>query len=174
MKDRIKTLLPFSLTLVVFAIDQIVKSLVVRTIPYHKVGFSIGGDLIRIIHTGNKNGAFSIGWHLPDIVNIIIFWVLSTVFLTVLIIYLIKRPNDFTIYQRWLIAGIIGGGLGNQFDRFFRPNGVVDFIDVKFFGILGLERWPTFNIADASVVICVGLLIISLFLSDKKKESINE
>ena len=39
--------------------------------------------------------------------------------------------------------GIVGGGLGNLVDRFFRKEGVVDFIDVKFYGLFGLERWPT-------------------------------
>ena len=37
----------------------------------------------------------------------------------------------------------------------------MDFIDVKFYGLFGLERWPTFNVADAAVLICGFLLIIS-------------
>ena len=67
---------------------------------------------------------------------------------------------------------IVGGGLGNIIDRIFRPDGVIDFIDVKFFGIFGLNRWPTFNVADASVVVCGILMIISFcitFSKDSKK-----
>ena len=63
-----------------------------------------------------------------------------------------------------MICGIVGGGMGNLIDRFFRPAGVVDFIDVRFFGILGMDRWPTFNIADMSVVVCGILLLLSFII----------
>ena len=56
------------------------------------------------------------------------------------------------------------GGLGNYVDRIFRPAGVVDFLDFKFFGIFGLERWPTFNVADATVVVTGILLFISFLI----------
>ena len=78
------------------------------------------------------------------------------------------RSNDFTLLQRWGICGIVGGGFGNLIDRFFRAEGVIDFIDVKFFGILGYDRWPTFNVADMSVVICGILLLISFFTAGAK------
>ena len=68
------------------------------------------------------------------------------------------------------MAGIIGGGFGNLIDRIFRPAGVVDFIDVRFYGIFGLERWPTFNVADASVVVA-GILLIVSFILEKDKEN---
>ena len=66
--------------------------------------------------------------------------------------------------------GIVGGGLGNLIDRFFRAEGVVDFIDLKFYGLFGLERWPTFNVADSAVVVC-GLLLIISFIITFIKES---
>lgn len=72
------------------------------------------------------------------------------------------RSDEFTQVQRWCITGIIGGGVGNLIDRVFRPQGVVDFLDFRFYGIFGLERWPTFNIADATVVVCSILLLITL------------
>jgi signal peptidase II len=75
--------------------------------------------------------------------------------------------------------GIVGGGLGNLIDRIFRSEGVIDFIDVKWFGMakspipfLRMERWPTFNVADSAVVICGILLIISfivLTIQDEKE-----
>ena len=47
-----------------------------------------------------------------------------------------------------------------------RAEGVVDFIDVDIPniavpGLFSLERWPTFNIADASIVVCCAVLIVS-------------
>ena len=65
--------------------------------------------------------------------------------------------------------GIAGGGFGNLIDRFFRAEGVVDFIDVKFYGLFGMERWPTFNVADSAVVVCGILLIISFIVTSIKE-----
>ena len=50
----------------------------------------------------------------------------------------------------------------------FRPDGVVDFLDFKFYGLFGLERWPTFNIADASLVVASIVLVILLFIQEVK------
>ena len=78
------------------------------------------------------------------------------------------NSNDFTRLQRWAVAGILGGGIGNIIDRIFRPDGVVDFISVKFYGLLGFERWPTFNLADSSVVVCCILLLVSIIAGSVK------
>jgi signal peptidase II len=45
---------------------------------------------------------------------------------------------------------------------------VVDFISVKFYGFLGFDRRPTFNLADSFVVI-FGLLLLVTVLSPRTK-----
>ena len=94
-----------------------------------------------------------------------------------LVLFVYFRNDDFTGFQRWAICGIAGGGIGNLIDRFFRSEGVVDFIDVKWFGltdcpvsILQMDRWPTFNVADAAVVVCGFMLIISFVFTLKKNK----
>jgi signal peptidase II len=82
--------------------------------------------------------------------------------------------DEFTNIQRWAAAGIIGGGLGNIIDRIFRPDGVVDFLSVNIYGLFGMQRWPTFNIADSSVVVCCLLLLVTMFIPAVKKEVSNE
>ena len=155
-----KKLLPLILTIVVFVLDQLTKQLIVLNIPAYTIGASFFGDFLRIIHVYNPGIAFSMGNSLPDAARGMLFAVAPLVVLVVvLVIYF--RNDEFTFFQRWAIAGIVGGGLGNIYDRFFRPEGVVDFIDVKFYGLFGMERWPTFNVADAAVLICGVLLIIS-------------
>lgn len=157
-------LLPLILTVVVFAVDQITKMLVVLNIEPYTVGASFFGDVLRIIHVYNTGVAFSMGNGLPDMFRSILFAVVPLIAL-VLVMVVYFRSSGFSFFQRWMIAGIVGGGLGNIFDRFFRNEGVIDFIDVKFYGLFGLERWPTFNIADASVLICGILLIISFLVT---------
>lgn len=71
--------------------------------------------------------------------------------------------DELSLVQRWALCGIVGGGLGNIIDRVFRPEGVVDFLSVKFYGLFGLERWPTFNVADSSVVVCAIILVVAGF-----------
>lgn len=54
---------------------------------------------------------------------------------------------------------LIGGGLGNLYDRLAREGqGVVDFIAVT---LPGGFRWPTFNVADALLVIGAALLLLT-------------
>ena len=51
----------------------------------------------------------------------------------------------------------------------------MDIIDVKFFGIFGMERWPTFNLADSFVLVFGVILVISFLMEDRKgKKSITE
>jgi signal peptidase II len=166
---NLKKIIPFSLSVFVILVDQITKALVVKNIDFYTVKYSFFGDFIRIVHVRNKAIAFSLGYNLPEFFRVIAFSILPCVILILLVIYLIKT-NNILDSQRWFFAGIAGGGFGNLIDRFFRSAGVVDFIDVKFFGFFGLERWPTFNIADSSIIIFGFLLFLSLFF-DKKKNN---
>lgn len=161
-------LLPFILTALILIADQVTKALVVKFIP---VTHAISDNLINIIHVKNPGIAFSMGDSFPIFIRKLLF-ILVPIVVIALVVVVYFRNNDFTRLQRWSICGIVGGGLGNIIDRIFRPDGVIDFIDVKFFGIFGLNRWPTFNVADASVVVCGILMIISFcitFSKDSKK-----
>ena len=170
-----KKLLPFILTGLVILADQITKAVVVALIPIYTVGANIFGDLLRIVHVANTGVAFSLGDSMPLAIRRILFAIIPLIVI-VLVIVVYFRNDEFNSVQRWAICGIIGGGIGNIIDRFFRAEGVVDFIDVKFFGIFGLERWPTFNVADAAVVVCGIILIVSFLITicKEQKGSANE
>ncbi len=174
MQQSLKSkLVPFFLTAAVLLLDQLTKYLITRFVdPYTEI-INIAGDFLRIIHARNPGIAFSIGSGLPDLVRSIFFTALPLIVLAFVLIYYF-RSQDVTGLQRWSLAAIVGGGLGNLIDRIFRPEGVVDFIDVKFYGLLGFERWPTFNVADATVVVAGILLVFSLFIQDFQKKSENK
>lgn len=162
--------MPFILSLLIIALDQVAKAVVVATIEPYSVGFALGGDFLRIIHVRNLGIAFSMGTGLPEGIRHLLFILVPLAVMAVVAVFAL-RAADLTRLQRWALAGIVGGGLGNIVDRIFRPDGVVDFIDVKFYGLFGLDRWPTFNVADSSVVVCGILLIISFLIVDKSGES---
>ena len=162
-KKYIQECLPFVLTVLIVLCDQIVKSYIVKRWP--RPGTFIvdvfKNDILYFYHVRNKVIAFSLGEGLPETVRPFIFILLPAAVLVFLCVYYFKS-SDCTRLQRWAIAGIAGGGIGNLIDRIFRPDGVVDFISVKFFGIFGFERWPTFNISDSAVVVSVIIWFISV------------
>lgn len=162
-------LLPFSLTAAVLAADQLTKLAVSVLVRPWSVGFSLWGDFFRIIHVYNPGIAFSIGGGLSQDIRSILFGLMPLIVI-VIVIGVYFRSTDLTSLQRWCVAGIVGGGLGNLIDRFFRPEGVLDFLDVKFYGLFGLERWPTFNVADSAVVVCGVLLLISILFMMKDSQ----
>ena len=169
-KELKSKLWPISLALIVILVDQLTKILVMKNIQLGYIGYSFFGDFFRIIHVANTGVAFSVGATWSDTLRRLLFSLIPLiVIIIVVIIYF--RNNTWTKLQRWAIMGIVGGGLGNLIDRFFRAEGVVDFIDVKWFGfknaplsVLRMERWPTFNVADSAVVVCGILLVLSFIV----------
>lgn len=165
------TYAPLLLTLFIVILDQITKAIVVRTIvPIYEGGriIEVFGEVVRLIHARNPGIAFSIGDGLPPAVRVVLFIVVPLLAMAGIGVYAWKS-EEFSPLQRWFVAGILGGGIGNIIDRIFRPAGVVDFLDVKFYGLFGLERWPTFNVADSSVVVCGILLVLSMFIERSEK-----
>lgn len=164
-------LLPLLLLLAVVIVDQITKALVVCYIPRGTIAASFFGDFFRIIHVRNLAVAFSLGRGLTAGVRAVAFKIAPVIVLCVVMCIYFRR-DDFSRMQRWLLCGIIGGGIGNLIDRFFRKEGVVDFLDFKFYGILGFKRWPTFNIADATIVVCVFLFMIYYAFMAKSRKTL--
>ena len=157
--------LPFSLTAVIVVFDQLVKVLIKSSL---RIGekVEIIDDFFWFWHVRNKGMAFSLGSGLPEGIRDILFLALPVAVLLFLLVFYFKS-QQITGVQRWCFAAILGGGIGNLIDRFFRPEGVIDFISFKFYGILGFERYPTFNVADSTVVIA-GIIMVLSYISGKK------
>ncbi|PIE98697.1 MAG: signal peptidase II [Treponema sp.] len=167
--NKKEVFLPLLLTVLAFAFDQVTKVIVyAKAVPY-QIHRSFFNGLFNIRLVFNKGAAFSLGSNFSETIRIVVLGTLPLIALVVIFIFYVKT-KELTYMQRWFIAGILGGGLGNIFDRLVRPEGVVDFLDVKFFGIFGLERWPTFNVADSIVVVCGICLILTLLFGNKNSK----
>lgn len=142
----------------------------------------VTGNFFRITFIENPGLAFGFDPGIDFKLAISVFSVLASIGL---LFYLYKiKDQKFTL--RISIGFILGGAVGNLIDRVFYGvfygyaplfyGKVVDFFDVDFFdfSILGkhYDRWPIFNIADASVT--VGVLILLIFYNFHKKEEILE
>jgi signal peptidase II len=163
--------MPLILTGIIILVDQITKLFIAIKWPYPHdavIADVFNNGFLQIIHRRNDAIAFSLGSNFPDWIKPVLFIAVPILVLGFLLWYYFKS-DEFTRLQRWAAAGIIGGGIGNIIDRIFRSDGVVDFIDVNFYGIMGFKRWPTFNVADSCVVVCCILLFITILLGSKKR-----
>ncbi len=94
------------------------------------------------------------GKYLISIVNILISGVLF--------VWLYRNNSK---YLMWAISLIIGGAMGNLFDR-FKNDAVADFLDFH----ISSYHWPAFNLADSIVFIGVALLLLENFFIKKDEK----
>lgn len=153
---QLRPFLAFTAALAIFAIDVVTKLLIHVYTPY---GWSYGiTNFFNLVHVWNLGAAFSFladagGWQRY-------FFIAIAALVCVYLVWYLRKPRPFL--ERWACSLILGGALGNGFDRAVRGY-VVDFLD---FHIGGLH-WPAFNFAD--VAICSGavLMMLSAFQQPK-------
>lgn len=139
----------------IVAVDQWVKYLVVQNIALFGHVDAIPG-LFHLTYVQNTGAAFSSFEGMR--------WLFVALFaaLTVAIVWeYFKKPMPFTKLDRWCLAAIYGGGLGNVIDR-IRLGYVVDMVDVDFM------EFAVFNVADCFIVCGSILLMISMIFFNKK------
>ena len=136
------------------ALDQWTKYLVVENIPlYGHVEFI--PDFLSFTYVQNTGAAFSSfegqQW---------LFALIFLVFTGMILWEYFKKPMGFTASERWCIAAIYGGGLGNMIDR-VRLGYVVDMIETTFM------EFPVFNVADCFITCGCILMMAHLILFNK-------
>ena len=111
-------------------------------------GFALIRGILHVTRVNNAGAAFGIFQGAG-------FWLIavSMIFIVVFGIYFLKNTASFKPAVFYAAPLIVAGALGNLFDR-VRYGYVVDFID--------LRVWPVFNIADASICVGMGLIMLSL------------
>ena len=103
-----------------------------------------------------------IGFGLASMEANIYYHILTTiiVFVNLGLIYFLLKSKGIYVY---LLATIIGGSLGNLFDRIYYY-AVPDFIDLH----LGDYHWFIFNVADIFITVgIIGLILAELLKKDK-------
>ena len=168
-------------TLFIVIADQVTKFVVKGgTIPVLNIrleGMTYGqsinvfGDFFKITFVENPGLAFGIDVNDTSKLFLSLFSLLASVG----IFYYLYKSRNQKLVIRLALAFILGGAIGNLIDRTFYGifydyapifyGKVVDFFNVDFFDftIFGrtYDRWPIFNIADASVT--VGVIILLIF-----------
>ena len=167
-KTKRSMILPFALSAAIIVVDQISKALVMAHVASGTIAWTAFGDFFWLVRQQNLGMAFSLLDNLSSALRMPIL-ILLPLALVVFVLVFYFKSDEVTAFQRWTLCGIVGGGLGNVIDRIFRPEGVVDFLSFKFYGIFGMERWPTYNVADASVVVSVVLFALSTIIVESRQ-----
>ena len=108
-----------------------------------------------------------IGFGLASMETNIYYHILTTiiVFVNLGLIYFFLKSKGIYVY---LLATIIGGSLGNLFDRIYYY-AVPDFIDLH----LGNYHWFIFNVADIFITVgIIGLLAVELLKKEKISKNV--
>ena len=118
-------------------------------------------NLFLIWNKGIAFGLFSIdGSVIYNSITILIGLIIIT------ILFMMLKNNNT---QRYFFALIVGGALGNFYDRIVYA-AVPDFIDLHFYGF----HWFVFNAADIFITIGVFcLILVELFINNKNTNEKN-
>jgi signal peptidase II len=158
--------------IIIVLLDQISKFIVKKSMYLYE-SIEVFGDFFRLTYIENPGMAFGI-----QLESKFLFTILSVCAAIIVLIYLIRLPNERLLF-RFSLSLILGGAIGNLIDRLIYGK-VIDFLDVEFFNIsipkfqflfidfpgYQLTRWPVFNIAD-SAVSCGMVLITWMILFQK-------
>jgi signal peptidase II len=131
----------------------------------------IAGDWLGLAIVKNRGVTGGMGASLGPTLLI----VLTLAAVVGILIYFL-RCRRITRLGGWGLALILGGAAGNLYDR-VRFAYVRDFVDVwpRLPWPSWLHHWPTFNVADASIVVGVGILFLSTLIharqAKREKES---
>jgi signal peptidase II len=145
--------------------DQFSKSLVRKNIrSWDRV--NVIGNSLTLTRVENTGAFLSLGHSMPRPLKIILLRILPLVVLMISLIYLFTR-NNLTIFSLIGISFIIGGGIGNLYDRLFHSS-VTDFMHID----LGYFQTGIFNFADVSIM--TGLFLIIIDQVQFKKQSLTK
>jgi signal peptidase II len=153
------------LAALVFVADIGIKLLVMNNMGY---GWSNRIEVLpffNLLYVHNYGAAFSFlsdqaGWQ-RWLFTAIAFGVSS------MLVYWMRQLPSNARWSNIAYAAIIGGALGNVFDRILHGF-VVDYLDFYW----GTYHWPAFNIADMAIVTGAAMIILeSVFSKDEQPSS---
>ena len=150
---------------VFYFLDRITKLMIVNN--SHKLPISVIDNFFTITFVKNPGVAFGWfpDWKLPPIL-------MALAMIIIITYYSLKLPEEERI-TRWALALLVGGAVGNLYDR-VTYGFVVDFFLFHF----GSFDFPVFNIADIIIDLGVFMLFIYIFFlsddSDGEEEMLSE
>ncbi|WP_299251760.1 signal peptidase II [uncultured Aquimarina sp.] len=157
---KIRVLLVLSLVLLNIGCDQVSKTVVRQTIaPNQRI--EVFQNNLVLTKVENRGAAYSLGSDLAPVLKIIFLQILPIIVL----LFLLRLILIKTSYSKETILGftfIIGGGIGNLYDRIVYGS-VTDFMIMD----LGFIKTEIFNMADVSIMIGSFIILITVLFNKK-------
>lgn len=160
-----KNILRISISLfIVFAnigCDRVSKQIVRQEMNYHETIHFLGNH-VTLTKVENTGAFLSLGNALPDFLRytlLMIFPMLSILFA----FYFLLAKRSLSMWTAAGISFIIGGGIGNLYDRMWYGS-VTDFMHINF----TIFQTGIFNMADVSIMTGMFIILMQLFIKPKK------
>ncbi|MDQ8004679.1 MAG: signal peptidase II [Pedobacter sp.] len=162
-----KTSIKFAFLLIIVALnlgcDQFSKVIARKNIETYEQ-ITIIKDRFILTKVENTGAFLSAGSNLPEFVRIAVLTVLPILVLSYGLWFLYSNKHLPRLMQIG-ICFLIGGGIGNIYDRIVYGS-VTDFLFMDFV----LFRTGIFNLADVSIMIGIGLLLLQNLMASRIKK----
>ncbi|MEW5995072.1 MAG: signal peptidase II [Candidatus Zixiibacteriota bacterium] len=161
--SRTALLWPLIIILAVAALDQFSKAWAIAYLA-NKPSIEVLGRFLMLTLVFNEGGAMGTSFGSSA------YYLVSSLLILAVVLYYIY-VNRTRARIAIPLAFTAGGAIGNIIDR-IRLGQVIDFIDVDFFDInlfgYHLDRWWTFNLADAAISCSIVFLILSMLFHRRR------
>lgn len=149
--------LPLLIALAVVVFDRLTKLWIEHSLADFD-SISVIPGLFRIVHTENPGAAFGFLADGNVLLRVAVLIGVSVIVVVFVALALWSHRTSFTaLWSRLGLALILGGAIGNLWDRVFRGT-VTDFLEIY----QGAWTFPAFNVADSAITIGAVLLLIDL------------
>ena len=131
-----------------------------RFIRKHRKSITVIEGYFDFRYVENCASAFGLMSRVPESFRFPFFLIVSLLAAAFIPYLYRKTPADHRL-MLYALPFVLGGAMGNLLDRLIYRY-VIDFVD-WYIVINGSDKhWPTFNVADAAIVVGIGLMIIQM------------
>lgn len=148
----------------ILGLDVVTKQLIIDAMPLYSSQPVIDG-FFNLVHTRNTGIAFSMFADAGPFVRNVLIPTFSAAAVCFLAFYF-WRVGAVSARTNWALTLILSGAVANLYERLVFGY-VVDFLDFY----LGEYHWPAFNVADSSITIGAGLLLLDALLQPGERQS---
>ena len=155
-KNIIRIVLILLIIIVNIGCDQFSKTIVKRSVlPYETI--RVLNDHLTVTRVENSGAFLSAGDSMSKVSKQIFLTLVPIIAMVLGLTYLVVKPvSNNTLIG---VCFVIGGGVGNLFDRILYGS-VTDFLYVKF----GFFQTGIFNMADVSIMVGIFVILLQFFL----------
>ena len=140
-----------------------------RFVRRHRESAEVIDGFFNLHYVENCASAFGLMGAVPESFRFPFFLIVS-ILAALFIPYLYRKTPAEQKLMLYALPFVLGGAIGNLIDRLlFRY--VIDFVQ-WYVTVDGVPRyWPTFNVADAAIVVGIGLMVLQMLPRRRKAKS---